>query len=117
MADRIIFAGIGVLLIALGVPLARRRIRPNGWYGLRIPATFADEQVWYEANALSGRDLMAVGSALIVVAIGLPHILRLSPRGYVYAYTAVLLGGMVGGAFRAWRMANQLWRERREVVP
>jgi hypothetical protein len=37
----------GSLFVALGIPLMRRRVPPNGAYGLRVPATCADEQAWY----------------------------------------------------------------------
>ena len=40
-----------LVLMAVAVPLARRRVPPNAWYGLRVPATFADREVWYAANA------------------------------------------------------------------
>jgi len=109
---QLLFTGVGALLIVLGIPLAYRRVRPNAFYGLRIPATFADERVWYEANALTGRDITVVGAVLIAVALGLPHVLRLPPEGYVGICTAVLLGGTLGSTIRAWRLANRLWRER-----
>lgn len=63
------FVGIGLLSLILGVPLAQRRVRPNRWYGLRLPATFADETVWYDANAATGRDMMALGAAFTSFAL------------------------------------------------
>ena len=60
MRSELLFPGVGLLLVALGWPLAARRVRPNRWYGLRIPATFAEPHVWYEANAMTGRDMMAL---------------------------------------------------------
>jgi hypothetical protein len=57
-------------------------IRQNGLYGLRTPARFADEQVWYEANAFWGRDVMALGSVLILVAFGFPSIVALPSLSY-----------------------------------
>src|SRR5207302_8963817 len=65
----LVFAGAGLLFIALAIPLIRRRVKPNALYGLRVPATFADEWVWYEANAKSGRDLLIVGILQFVTAI------------------------------------------------
>jgi hypothetical protein len=46
MAPALMFPAVGLVLAALGCPLASRLVRPNRWYGLRIPATFGDEQVW-----------------------------------------------------------------------
>jgi hypothetical protein len=51
MALQILFAAFGLLLTVIGGPLALRQIEPTRWYGLRVPATLADEKVWYEANA------------------------------------------------------------------
>lgn len=57
---RTVFPVLDLLLIAL----------PNRWYGLRLPATFADEQVWYDANAVGGRDMMLLGAVLVVSPSG-----------------------------------------------
>jgi len=113
MADQMIFAALGTLFIGLGLPLALRRVGPNGWYGLRTPATMANEEVWYEANAISGRDFVALGSGLLVLVIVLPQVLHLSGGGYASVYTAVALIGSLGIAARGWRKANGLLRERR----
>jgi uncharacterized membrane protein len=65
----VVFVLAGALMCVLAVPLMRRRIKPNGLYGLRVPATFADEWVWYEANARSGRELFALGFCEIILAL------------------------------------------------
>ena len=105
------FTGVGLLLIALAVPLMRRSVPPNDWYGLRVAATFADESVWYEANARSGRDLLIVGVLQIVVAVvtallGVPEI--------VYAMTniAALLIGTVTLAVVGIRRAERIFATR-----
>ena len=113
MNDQIVFAAVSLLFIGLGVPLALRRVRPNRWYGLRTPATLADEWVWYEANAISGRNVIALGFLLLLLVLVLPYWLHTSDRSYAPVYTAILLIGAVGIAARGWRKANQLLRERR----
>ncbi|HEY57750.1 MAG TPA: hypothetical protein G4O04_04330 [Anaerolineae bacterium] len=37
--------GLGLFFIGISLPLLRRKIPPNPWYGLRILATHADEVV------------------------------------------------------------------------
>src|SRR3954471_22189475 len=86
---RLLFLLVGLLLLVLGWPLATRRVPPNGLYGLRVRATFADDRVWYDANALAGRDMMAFGLAIVILAILLP--LRIHLQEDVYA--------AIGGAF------------------
>lgn len=77
-----VFVASGALLVALGLPLMRRRVLPNAWWGLRVPATLAAEEVWYEVNAASGRDIVWLGIAIIVAALVLP-LLGISPEAYV----------------------------------
>jgi uncharacterized membrane protein len=46
----LLLVGVGVVMVLLSLPMALRRVPPNHFYGLRVPATFADQWVWYEAN-------------------------------------------------------------------
>lgn len=54
--------------------MIRRRVTPNALYGLRVPAAFADEWVWYEANAQSRRDLRRLGVLVVVLAMLPPFV-------------------------------------------
>ncbi len=56
----------GICFIILGIPLMNMRVKPNSWYGLRIPKTLANEKVWYEANRVLGRDLFFCGIAVFI---------------------------------------------------
>ncbi|HEY9444804.1 MAG TPA: SdpI family protein [Gemmatimonadales bacterium] len=112
MIPELLFPVVGALLALLGWPLAARRIGPNRWYGLRVPATFADRRVWFDANALAGRDMIILGVALAAVSLLLPRIVRLPEP----VYTAIC-GGLLGvGALvltvRGWRAANRLQQAR-----
>lgn len=59
--------GSGLLLSLLCVPLIYRKVPMNGFYGIRIPASFRSEQQWYEINAYGG-GCLAAWSGLIMVA-------------------------------------------------
>ena len=111
MTPDILFPAVALLLIGLGWPLSRRRIKPNRWYGLRVPATFADERVWYEANAVAGRDMMLVGSAVGVAGLLLP-LLGLRHNFVAVICAAILTVGSLIATLRGWRLANRLYRER-----
>ncbi len=87
-----------------------RRVPPNRIYGLRVPATFADEEVWYEANAKSGWDLVILGIALAVLAA------LLWASGWDEAvcslvWSAAALVGALAAAFVGIRRANRLLKE------
>jgi uncharacterized membrane protein len=107
---QVMFLTVGLLLVLLAVPLARRRVRPNRWYGLRLRSTFADEQVWYDANAASGRDMVIFGVAFILVALLVPVL----PGVTDTTYTGLLGAGSIVLTVRGIRVANRLVRGRRE---
>jgi uncharacterized membrane protein len=67
----IVFAGVGVLLIALAIPLILKKVPRNNWYGVRTEKTMhGPEQVWYEANHDAGLGLCAVGILTLAAALG-----------------------------------------------
>ena len=108
-----LFPLAGILLIGLGWPMAARRVRPNRWYGLRIPATFADERVWYDANAVAGRDMVVLGVVVVVVAVGLPLIVNLQLPVYIGICGGILGLGSLIMTVHSWGFANRMLRERR----
>ena len=111
--EQLVPVAIGALSVVLGVPLAGRRVPRNRWYGLRIPATFADEHIWYQANAVTGRDLIVVGVVVLLAAILLPR-LGLGPSpAYTIVCGGILAVGSLVATLRGWRLANRLLRERR----
>jgi len=106
--------GASLILIAIAIPLIRRRVPPNAMYGLRVPATFADEWVWYEANARSGRELLLLGIVQLISAIAIP-LFRLSLLAYI-AWAAVMFVGAITMGIIGWLRANRLLRERRQPL-
>ena len=112
MIPELLFPAIGVLLAMLGWPLAARKVGPNRWYGLRVPATFADRQVWYDANALAGRDMIVLGVAVAAVSLLLARIVRLPEPLYAGICAGLLAVGAMAMTVRGWRAANRLLRDR-----
>ena len=107
-----IFLVVGLLLVAAAVPLMRRRVSPKAGYGLRVPATHADEWVWYEANARTGRGLAALGLLLATAAVALPRVASLTPDALAVVLTGLLVLGVVANATWGWALAERLLRER-----
>ena len=114
-ALRALFAAIGVLLAGLAIPLLMRRVPPNEVYGLRVPATLADEWVWYEANARSARWLLGLGILVAALALALPALGALDPTVMMVVLVFVLVLGVVGGAVWGELVATRLLRERQQV--
>lgn len=112
-SQNLLIAMPGLLFIIAGIPLIMRKVGPNGSYGLRVPATFEDEWVWYEANARSGRDFVVVGIlqiAAIATLASRPELPQRTINGIGTLTTVVLA---VGAAGIGWWRANRLLAERR----
>ena len=106
-----LFVAVGLLFIGLAIPLIRRRIKPNKTYGLRLPATFADEWVWYEANARTGRDLIYGGLCQLTAAVLL---LPVPFIAYVLINAAVILASTLWMVVAGTSRAERLLKQRRE---
>ncbi|HXG58919.1 MAG TPA: SdpI family protein [Thermoanaerobaculia bacterium] len=109
----ITFVAAGVLLIVVAIPMALRRVPPNGLYGLRVPATFASERVWYEANARSGRDLLCAGAGQIVLAVGLRAVPAIREGAYALINGGIMVVALLVLTVVGWRRANRLLAEER----
>lgn len=64
-------AGTGAVIVALCIPMALQKVKPNGWYGFRTPKTLSNEKIWYEANRVAGIDLTIAGILTIFASIAL----------------------------------------------
>jgi hypothetical protein len=98
---------LGPALIVLSIPMLLRWVPPNRFYGFRVPAALSDRPLWYDANALAGRHMLALGAVMVMLEFVLPVPWRagvLSPLGLV---------GLVVITIADWRTANQ-WRRQRE---
>ena len=90
----IIHGGAALLIIGVSLPLVKRKIKRNRWYGVRIPEAFKSEERWLEINEYGGRLLLRWGIEIAVMAgIGLPL-----PKKYWLFYVCgslvVILGGL-----------------------
>ncbi len=81
----VIFAGSGLVLIGIAVPLIERRIKPNPWYGFRVRATLENPGLWYDVNAYAGRRLLISGFITAFAALLLFLIPNLGPGTYALA--------------------------------
>jgi len=86
-----LFLAASASLIIVGELLARKRIRPNRYIGVRIPATMRNPDLWYLVNAFAGKRLIWVGAVLAMLAIGLFLVQRMA----IDAYIRVTLLGFV----------------------
>lgn len=96
-----------LVTIVAAVPLIRRRVKMNHWYGVRIPAAFASEEAWYDINHHGGRLLLYWGisiaaTALIGAFVGRPYWVA-----YNWIALGVILVGLVGVLVQVGRYARK----------
>jgi uncharacterized membrane protein len=109
----ILLVVIGPLIVALAIPLAHRRVPPNRWYGIRLPSTLADEELWYAANARAGRDMIIVGAVVTLLALAAPLALpHWPPELRTLLVAIVLVVGSMIATVRAVRHVGRLRRDR-----
>jgi hypothetical protein len=115
MHHDLVFGVVGVLLIALGIPLALGKVGPNPWYGFRLPATLKDRDIWYTVNAQAGRDLVAAGVLLLIVVLIVGRMAGMAPEAAPLVYAIVLLAGAIAGTVRGFRLTSRLARNQAPV--
>ncbi len=110
MALPVTAISLGTVFIIMAFPLLLRKVPPNHWYGLRIPSTFADETVWYEANARAANRLWRLG--LLTMAVGgALHLMPIPLSLKQLLLCAVVLGGLMAVVVHSSRFADQLLKD------
>ncbi|MGC8763896.1 MAG: SdpI family protein [Acidobacteriota bacterium] len=82
---------LSAVFFLLGLPLARGKVRPNGFYGFRTRTTLGSEEAWYTVNAFYGRCLLAASLATAVGVLGLFPYLKTSTQAQVHWTVALLV--------------------------
>lgn len=103
----ILYVASGALLCVISIPLIRRRIPPNHWYGLRLPRTLSDPEVWYEANAYAARRFFAVGVIFLIYAV-VGYASALEMVDYALGSLAVVLIGLTIALMQSLRHLRKL---------
>jgi uncharacterized membrane protein len=100
----ILYVVFGLILAALSVPLLREKVRPNWFYGFRVPKTLNNPQVWYAANKFAAKRLLWSGATLVVAATGLYYLapalsLDAYALGCLAIFAAVFVPGLIQSFF------------------
>jgi len=88
------YIGAGLLLSVLAVPLIRRKVRLNAWYGFRVRQTLTAPDVWYAANAYAGKCLLVVGVIIVLTAVGLYRVPGITLAAYALACGGIILAAL-----------------------
>ena len=101
--------GLALLLVVLGVPLMLGKVKRNGIYGARFPATLADDRVWDLVNRKSGV-LFVVGGAAGGI-VDLLAVVGIVTRDVGLYVAGALLVYILVAAVWLWRCSEQVARD------
>jgi UDP-N-acetylmuramyl pentapeptide phosphotransferase/UDP-N-acetylglucosamine-1-phosphate transferase len=104
----ITFFVTGLIFSGLAIPLIKRKIKMNSWYGIRIPQTTQSENIWYEVNEIMGKYIFSWG--IFISILSLYFILNPTDPDYLMVY--ILLGILIVGAVllvvTSYKVANRI---------
>jgi uncharacterized membrane protein len=107
----VLFVLAGCLFIGISIPLIQKRVKPNPWYGFRVPKTLSNPDIWYAANAYMARRMILVGLLTVVAALVFTPLGWIPGQGlelYVVACQTVLIGGLVWTVIASFRYLRRL---------
>lgn len=105
---------MAVVLVVMGVMGARRRIRPNEFFGIRTAYTRSSDFAWYTVHEVSARWSIVGGLVCLPTLVLLP--LATTPNGQIAAVLVPMGLGLVllfVGVWRAYKVSRA--REAREA--
>jgi uncharacterized membrane protein len=108
-AYSILFAVVGLVLVAISIPLIMRKVPPNSFYGCRTRRALSNPKIWYEANHISGIDFCIGGfvvfvSSLAMLALGND----VETNHAVMVLLMVLLLSVGGAAWHGFRVIKRM---------
>lgn len=107
----VFFILAGILVCGLSIPMIRGRVKPNGWYGFRIPLTLDHPEIWYPVNRLAGWLLLVYGGVLVAATFGLAQMPGITLDAYTIWIAAIALGGLLVIFVCGWLYARRLAAE------
>ena len=60
---------VGIVFIAISIPLVKRKIGMNDLYGFRISKSFESAQNWYNINAYGAKQLIIWSIFIILIGV------------------------------------------------
>ena len=98
----------GILSILLCLPLIKRKIPRNSFYGMRFPQSFQSEEAWFKINAFGGKQMLQ-WSLLLIASGALTFFLPLQthPARALFAGLAPLIFILIP-IRQTWRFAKSL---------
>ena len=104
----LIYLFVGIIFMAISIPLIKRKVKINNWYGIRLPETMKNEKLWYEVNEKSGKHLFVFGLAICLLTLVLYFSKFFSYNVSFLIMTFLILVGTITFAILAFSVTNRL---------
>jgi hypothetical protein len=64
----LVFVLVSCSVILVSLPLVQGKVKPNGFYGIRIQKAFESESLWFQVNSVGGSILIYYSLVSIIVS-------------------------------------------------
>jgi hypothetical protein len=95
LTSLITFFITGLIFSILSIPLIKRKVKMNNWYGIRLPQTMENENVWYDVNEKVGRYIFFFGLLICTLSLLFYFYPVIDEVYTIFILLAVLIGGSI----------------------
>lgn len=97
-----LYAGGGLLLALISLPLMAGKVKPNPFYGFRAPQTLENPETWYAANKYFAKRQLVVALIEILAAVGLYFWPNITVDGYALSVLGVFVAAFSVAFIQGW---------------
>ena len=103
------FCGVGLLFIALSLPLIQERVPPNSFYGFRTAKSLSNSKIWYAINRISGIDLLIAGALISLGSLAMLFLGQaLKPQQVALALLLLMVFTLSGAALHGYIVLRRM---------
>ena len=103
-----VFFITGFLFSALSIPLIRKKVKLNAWYGIRTMETMRDEKIWYKVNSIMGKYLFVFGVIISAFSVYFSFFPLDEEYKMVYSLLGVLFIGTIFFVKQSFRISYKI---------
>lgn len=104
----IIYASGGLLLALISIPLIAGKVKPNPYYGFRVPSTLNNLETWYAVNNYFAKRQFLVALIEVIAATGLYFWPNITVDEYALSVLAVFIIAFSIAFIQGWRYMKTL---------
>lgn len=104
----LVFVGGGILLALISLPLIVGKVKPNPWYGFRVPTTLKNPEIWYAVNKHFAQRQLVVALIEIFAAMGLYFWPNISVDAYTFSVLSVFVVVSAIAFTQSWKYMKTL---------